>query len=360
MNKNNFNPLKSKILSSGYERIDFERDQKIKLLENLFSLKLDKDYIDKSSLLLYNGKKTKNYPLKRKYLEKTIYEYDENNNLYITFPKFNSVDKKLKEKSKTIENLPKAANNYFITGKNTLDDDNLEDLRKKINKDLANNYYNYNTISNNEDLDEENKRGKLLYKLLKTKYTDNDSTSENKRNYLPRILNKEELSMLKRISDIDPMLGRKIYENKVKTLTKNQKLNLFYLSELEIFNSLEKLNIKRDILNRSKNSNSKKPILLIKDLFHYDKEKWKKLKHDKIMNENEAKIIEFNEKNRQKLLHLKNTVDKLEYEKNKTEIDVKETINNINSFLEKNASPLSEQNTREKNSLRNSRYKSKK
>ena len=46
--------------------------------------------------------------------------------------------------------------------------------------------------------------------------------------------------MIKRISDIDPVLGRKFYENKVKNLTKNQKLNIFYLSELEIFNSLDK------------------------------------------------------------------------------------------------------------------------
>lgn len=367
MNKNNFAPLKSKVLSSGYDHIDFERDRKLKLLENLFSLKLDKEHIDKSSLLLYNCKKTKNYPLKRKYLKKTVYNYDEDNNLYITFPKFNSVGKKLKDKSKTIECLPKEAKNYFITDKNTLDDDdNIEDLRKKINEDLENNNYNYNynTISNNEDTNEEDRRGKLLYKLLKTKYTKNDNPSENNRDYLPRILNKgkEELSMLKRISDVDPMLGRKIYENRVKSLTKKQKLDLLYLSELELFNSLDKLNTKKDLLNKSKNSNSnsRKKKLLIKDLFHYDKKKWNKLNYDKKMNENEAIINELNEKNKEKLSHLKSTIDKLEYEKMKTEIDVKETINNINLFLEKNGTPLNFRNMKENKSLRSSKNKGKK
>ena len=366
MNKNNFAPLKSKVLSSGYDRIDFERDRKIKLLENLFSLKLDKDHIDKSSLLLYNCKKTKNYPLKRLYLKETVYNYDEDNNLYITFPKFNSVGKKLKDKSKTIECLPMKAKNYFITDKNTLDDDeNIEDLRKKINEDLENNNYNYkyNTISNNEDTDEEDKRGKLLYKLLKTKYTKNDKSYENNGDYFPRILNKnkEELSMLKRISDVDPMLGRKIYENRVKSLTKKQKLDLLYLSELEILNSMDKLNTKRDLLNKSKNSssNSRKKKLLIKDLFHYDKKKWK-LNYDKKMNENEAIINELNEKNKEKLSHLKSTIDKLEYEKMKTEIDVQETINNINLFLEKNGTSLNIRNMRENKSLKSSRNKGKK
>ena len=88
MNKNTFEPYYAKVLYSGYDKADFEKDRKLKLLENLFSLKLDQDYIDKSSLLLYNGRKTRNYPLKRKYLKKTIYQYDEDNNLYITFPKF--------------------------------------------------------------------------------------------------------------------------------------------------------------------------------------------------------------------------------------------------------------------------------
>ena len=78
------------------------------------------------------------------------------------------------------------------------------------------------------------------------------------------------------------------------------------------------------------------------------------------MNENEAIINELNEKNKEKLSHLKSTIDKLEYEKMKTEIDVKETINNINLFLEKNGAPLNIRNIRESKSLKSSRYKGKK
>ena len=220
MNKNIFDPMYSKVLSSGYDHMDYEKDRKMKLLENLFNLKLDKDYIDKSSLLLYTCKKTKNYPLKRRNLKKTIYNYDENNNLYLTFPKSNSVDKH--KKSKTIDYSSQVKDHYFITDKNTLDDDNLEDLRRKINEEIENNNINFKTISNNEDIDNEilENKGKKLYHLLKTKYS--CDINKNTGNSLPNIFNrnkKEDASILKRISDIDPILGRKIYENKVKLLT---------------------------------------------------------------------------------------------------------------------------------------------
>lgn len=361
MNKNIFDPMYSKVLSSGYDHMDYEKDRKMKLLENLFNLKLDKDYIDKSSLLLYTCKKTKNYPLKRRNLKKTIYNYDEDNNLYLTFPKSNSVDKH--KKSKTIDYSSQVKDHYFITDKNTLDDDNLEDLRRKINEEIENNNINFKTISNNEDIENEEfeNRGKKLYQLLKTKYS--YDTYGNNKYLLPKIINrktKEDTSIIKRISDIDPILGRKIYENKVKLLTNNQKLNLFYLSELEVFNSMAKLGIKKEILNKNKfNSCNKRTKLLIKDLFHYDKNKWNKISLERKYNENEAKINEFNEKNRQKLLNLKNSIDKLENEKFKTEIDVQETLNNIDLFMKKNASPLTIQYLKEK-SIRSSKIKTKK
>ena len=45
MNKNNISNSKySKVLSSGYDKIDYEKDKNLKLLENLFSLKLNQDY----------------------------------------------------------------------------------------------------------------------------------------------------------------------------------------------------------------------------------------------------------------------------------------------------------------------------
>ena len=71
-NKDIFDPLYSKVLSSGFDRIDFERDREIKLLQNLFSRKFDQDYIDKCSLLLYRCKKTNNYPVKRMHIKKAI------------------------------------------------------------------------------------------------------------------------------------------------------------------------------------------------------------------------------------------------------------------------------------------------
>ena len=214
-------------------------------MENLLSLKLDQEYIDKSSLLLYNCRKTRNYPKKRRYLKNTIYSYDKDNNLYITFPKFKSVGKTM-----TIDALPQNRNKYFITDKNTLDDDNFEDLRQKINEDIEN---NFKTISNREDY-ENNEKAKRLYKLLRTKYPyntyDTIDTNDNHFQTLPKIPNKniEDKKLLKRIMDIDPVLGKNIDQNKVKYLTKRQQMNLLYLNELDVFNSMEKLNTKREMI----------------------------------------------------------------------------------------------------------------
>ena len=141
--------------------------------------------------------------------------------------------------------------------------------------------------------------------------------------------------------DIDPILGEKINQNKVNTLTKNQNLNMFFLSELEVFNSLDKINSKKKILVKYKNHSLKKNKVLLKDLFHYDKNKWAKISQIKNYNENEAKINEYNEKNNEKLFSFKNNLNKLEEEKIKTENDVKETISHIENFLKQNAASMS-------------------
>ena len=325
--KDNYDPLYTKVSSSGYDKIDFERDRKFKLLQNLFFTRLDKDYVDKCSLLLYTCRKTKNYPFKRRHIKRTIYKYDENNDLYITLPKFKSVDKtNMKEKSKTIETLPKDKKNYFITDKVELTDKEekyYDDLREKINDGIEKNNLNFNTISNNDEYDEEiSAKEKRLYNILKTKYPSNNFNSVY--NPLPKIIdnNRKEMILQRRIMDIDPILGNKINQNKVNTLTKNQQLNLFYLSELEIFNSLDKINSKKDILVKNKNKSFKKNKVLLNDLFNYDKNKWAKISQLRNYNENEAKIIEYNEKNNEKLNNFKNNLEKLEAEKVKTENDV--------------------------------------
>ena len=79
-----------KFTPSGYEKVNYEKSRSIKLLE-LFSRKFSNDYIDKSSLLLYTSKNTKNYSLKRKKLKNTMLNYDENNNLCITLSKLNKL-----------------------------------------------------------------------------------------------------------------------------------------------------------------------------------------------------------------------------------------------------------------------------
>lgn len=344
--KDIFNPLYSKVLSSGFDRIDFERDREIKLLQNLFSRKFDQDYIDKCSLLLYRCKKTNNYPVKRMHIKKTIYNFDENNDLYITLPKFNSLNKNMKEKSKTIDYSTKEINNYFITDKNEFtekEDKYFDDLRKKINEGIENDNLNFNTINNEEVEEEISQKEKRLYNILKTRYPTMPNDNHASIN-LPKIVdkrNREEILLQRRIMDIDPILGQKINQNKANTLTKNQQLNIFYLSELDVYNNLDKLNKKKIILNRSKNQFLRKNKVLLKDLFHYDKEKWAKISYERNFNVNEAKIKEYNEENRQKLNYFKDNIDKLEVEKDKTEKDVQETLSHIESFLQKNSASIS-------------------
>lgn len=344
--KDIFDPLYSKVLSSGFDKIDFERDREIKLLQNLFSRKFDQDYINKCSVLLYRCKKTNNYPVKRMHIKKTIYNFDENNDLYITLPKFNSFNKNMKEKSKTIDYSTKEINNYFITDKNEFtekEDKYFDNLRKKINEGIENDNLNFNTIDNEGVEEEISHKEKRLYNILKTRYP--TLPNENHTSItLPKIVekkNREEILLKKRIMDIDPILGKKINQNKANTLTKNQQLNIFYLSELDVYNNLDKLNKKKIILNRSKNQFLRKNKILLKDLFHYDKEKWAKISYERNFNVNEAKIKEYNEENRQKLDYFKNNIDKLEAEKDKTEKDVQETLSHIESFLQKNSASIS-------------------
>ena len=344
--KDIFNPLYSKVLSSGFDKIDFERDREIKLLQNLFSRKFDQDYIDKCSLLLYRCKKTNNYPVKRMHIKKTIYNFDENNDLYITLPKFKSLNKNMKDKSKTIDYSTKEINNYFITDKNEFtekEDKYFDNLRKKINEGIENDNLNFNTIDNEEVEEEISQKEKRLYNILKTRYPTMPNDNHASIN-LPKIVdkkNREEILLQRRIMDIDPILGQKINQNKSNTLTKNQQLNIFYLSELDVYNNLDKINKKKIILNKSKNQFLRKNKVLLKDLFHYDKEKWAKIRYERNFNVNEAKIKEYNEENRQKLDYFKNNIDKLEVEKDKTEKDVQEALSHIESFLQKNSASIS-------------------
>lgn len=358
--KNIFTPANTKVLSSGYDMNDFERERKLKILKNL-SKKYSKDYIDKCTLLLYRSKKTKDYSLKRQNIAKTIYKYDENKDLYVTLPKFKSVNKILSKKQKTAEYFPKG--NYFITDKNQFtekENEYFEQLKNNINEGFENDNYNFNTISNNNGVDEEiSEKEQRLYNLLRTRYPTNTNININTNTdniygkneilkTLPKILHKkkrEEMLLQKRISDLDPKLGKKIKENKTNFLTKDQQLKIYYLSELKVYDFLDNMKNKIHKLNKSKSQGKnrflKREKLLINDLFHYDKDKWAKISHKKNFNDNEAKIKEYNEENTKKLMHFKSTLSNLEAIKIKTEFDVKETISRIDAFLQRNASSKS-------------------
>ena len=59
------------------------------------------------------------------------------------------------------------------------------------------------------------------------------------------------------IRNFDPGLAKAMENNKVNKLTKNQSKNLYFISDLNIFDSIDTLNEKKDKLKKIKNQKNK-------------------------------------------------------------------------------------------------------
>ena len=86
-----------------------------------------------------------------------------------------------------------------------------------------------------------------------------------------------------------------------------------FLSELTIFDDIEKLKIKAKILKTMKEKENKKPFKLLPiDLFHYDKDRWSKQVEDPTIFEKEEKANYIEKETNQKLNKMKNDVIKIQ------------------------------------------------
>ena len=138
-----------------------EKEKEIEKLENFYlnNKKFDVNYIEKMSYLMYNSK-DKNYSIKRKNLDHTIFSYDDKNNLYLT------LDDYFKEQNK---------DKIYINKNNN----------KNINSNNDNNNNNNNNKENKKNifLNLEDKEQEKLYEILKTK--ENFSQFNTSVNFIP-------------------------------------------------------------------------------------------------------------------------------------------------------------------------------
>ena len=297
--------------------------------------------MDKLSILLYKSQTKSNYPQKRNNLKKTIYKYDDKNELNLTLPKLN-----VNDKNKNI------ANKYFKT-------ETTEYTSKKITNNHSQRQFegedildeNIKEILYEDDMSkEEEERGKLLYEQLRTRYNDfnfEDNSFKNNKKYKKKYksLSKDKkripsqyklIATPQQISEFDYNIGKSFVNGNLRYLTSQQKEKLAYIAELNLFNSIDKLNEKNNILKEIKTGRQKgKKILMPIDIFKYDAKKWELIAKERNKNLNNIAIHQLNDENKKKLNNMKEYLNQLNTDAFIADKEVNKTINRINDFLTK-------------------------
>lgn len=124
-------------------RSKYKRGRTVENQHKLLMNKLSPNYIDKLTQLLYEGKTTENYPLKRMNLDKAVYKVNKNKEFYITLPNFD-----FKNSSMTSEH-----NNYIINNKNI----SIQNFTEN-GSNLFTNDTNYNNSNSKNQVSEKSKR----------------------------------------------------------------------------------------------------------------------------------------------------------------------------------------------------------
>ena len=269
--------------------------------------------------------------------------------MYLTLPKLrnkngnknainNNFNTYLKTETTEYTN-DKVTNNILTKQYSEEDDDILDQNIKEI-------------LYDNDNDDEEDEKGKILYDRLKTKYDifENEENNSTQKNYksLPKInknkknkKNKKQIpseykliATPQQISEFDYNLGKSFINGNLRYLTRQQKEKLAYIAELNLFNSIDRIKEKTDIIKEIKTgSQNRKTILMPIDFFKYDAVKWKKISNEKNKNLNNIVIHELNDKNREKLNGMRDYINKLNVDAFIADKEVNKTISNINNFL---------------------------
>ena len=372
---NNFAHAKFK--SVGYsEGTSLKKKYEMKRMHNYFGQKLNSDYLYRLSLLLYTFKKneTKNYPYKRKHLNKLILKFDDKEGDYrITLSEFlkKKLWDKLSNKNKLLGSLSAGAVNLKSTPK-FMKKNTITKIDKEIlqNKDIITYNDESNHISNlfeTSIIDYKNiseEQQKNMYDLLKTKYFYKDNKPipsyenliENNFNYntitarktiLPNIYNRcfsdtnikkssyDIIASIDKIKEFDPVLGKSFMEGKFRKLTERQKKSLLYISDINVFNYINKLKEKQNILNKLKGYENKKISLNELDFFRLKKNKFHKTTSvNKITTQN-IEPDNLTQDINVKMMQMKSGIDTITTERDMLEMEVSRLVEQIELFMGK-------------------------
>ena len=270
------------------------KENQLDLLCTLTNNKMNSNYIDKMTHLLYDCKSTKNYPLKRINLDKAVYKFNKNNELYLTLADFYyknrsiTYDSKINNKNSSIINYTENGSNFLSIDSNYNNNSNYqisENNQKKINIDDIYGNKDEEKLSRsikrlllNEEQEIPKFTKKLLFNQLKSKY-----------NFMKDEKNEETEG--KKLSSPQPKLNVR-YESK----SKNKEQNLIFpkLSDNKFVDYLKILKQKTFELDALKHKRFKKyssPIFLLgknkaKNLSYFQYISFRNLNHDKSKDNN--------------------------------------------------------------------------
>lgn len=258
-------------------------------------------------------KKDKNYSLKRKNIEKTTYSFDENNNLYLTLPKF--------DYGKRIRDLinDKKINDVDILHKNpVILEQSMDQSRHKLEDLIPEFFQNINTKSDESDqefdfekeensslnssLNEEEK--KELFEKLRTRNKFNLDNKINSNRYR-NLKNGAEFPIKNNSLSINESKNLQNKFSIFQTSTVSPKMRPSHSSLLEddpLFQNFKKMKEKLTLIKKINKEKKKKKKIIAADVFFYDKKKWEiqRIKEsDRIvrrLNDLEKKRKDWNEK----------------------------------------------------------------
>ena len=279
----------------------------LKRIESLQPKKFSKYYLDRFCTILSesNLKNDQKYFIRRRNLKNNINnKSEEKKELYITSQNFDENDNE--EENEYNEIYPE----YLLI--------------KEREGFLTNSSY-----------DEE--KEKMLYEKLKTKENFNKRSYKNINSLKGKIILTPNF-----IKNFDVNLAKAIEKNKMNKLTDNQAKNLYYISDLNIFNSIDKLNDKKEKLKKIKNQKNK--YLNNISLFNYDSKKWNEKRKELNKNINEIMFNKFNKENHKYLNNMTKGINKTLENARNIENNLNIFFGEIDDFIDKQAEYIRENN----------------
>lgn len=263
-------------------------------------------------------KKDKHYSKKRKNIAKTTFSFDENNNLYLTLPKFDygkRIREVINEKREAEEKEKEKSLSSVVNKESNTEEkkNHLEDLipeffenNKTRSEESIEAEFNILTEDSNSESELNEMEQKMLFDKLRTKKNFNKKDEDKKTNnptqsfrYGNRVChNSGEITSLRSnnlasnrvtalsfIKSFSPPNGKFITSVDVVNKSFKRDHSLPNINTDPLIANIKKLRQKTKIINKEKKKDKKVKIHPV-DLFYYDKNKWQKQKmreSDKIL-----------------------------------------------------------------------------